>query len=243
MHVQYVVHWLRISTIPQAYEKAFTCLEKTWPLAGHLHILAPTLCLTVSECWLSWWKYLLSQLSCAFRFLLFPWSHLIKPLCMDTLLFSCCLSLRNGIEQLFLLLVFLYLSHATSHCFFLPLSLSLFCTASSSLSFFSSRPHSLLLCTISFSVVVFCTSGKAQRWVELNFEMKFQTRAHTPCVSLYFEWEGTGKKEITDVCVWNESLNKPQVIAIMVTIIIISSAARVFLFFHKTFVSYLHPGG
>lgn len=43
--------------------------------------------------------------------------------------------------------------------------------------------------------------------------------------------------------VWNESLNKPQVIAIMVTIIIISSAARVVLFFHKTFVLYLHLGG
>lgn len=57
---------------------------------------------------------------------------------------------------------------------------------------------SLCLCTYSITLVSFlftlqflsqqwCSAprAKAQRWVELNFEMKFETRAHKLCVSCW----------------------------------------------------------
>lgn len=82
-------------------------------------------------------------------------------------------------------------SHSTSNFFFFyPLCIFVLYFLVSNFLFTLSARFDSALHHSSLSVVVCSTSGKAQRWVGLNFDMKFQTRAHTPRVSLCCEWEG-----------------------------------------------------
>lgn len=123
-------------------------------------------------------------------------------------------------------------SFSLSLCIF---ALYFFCNFLFSLPFAST-----LLCTASLSTVVFSTSGKAQRWVGLNFEMEFQTTAHTPRVSVHFEWEVQMIKR-DRWCVYGMSLLASPGLSSSWWPSAAAVAAGVALFVHETSESFLHP--
>lgn len=137
------------------------------------------------------------------------------------------------------LLLHLILPHHFLLFFHLSLSVRIFVLYFFCNFLFSLLFASTLLCTASLSIVVFSTSGKAQRWVGLNFEMKFQTTAHTPRVSVHFEWEVRMIKR-DRWCVYGMSLlASPGLSSSWWP----SAAAVAALFVHETSESFLHPRG
>lgn len=111
-------------------------------------------------------------------------------------LLSCHLACHVSLLHFLLPLLFEF----SSLCIFVLYSISSFSNFRFPLLF-----SSTLLCTISLSAVVFYTSGKAQRWVGLNFKMRFQTRSHMPLLSSVL-WVGGQMIKRDHWCVYGMKL-------------------------------------